>query len=119
MPRMVYQMKQSFILFTTICFIVLLSFYMINIFQNKLFLSNIVKLKYYNLQLKVYKQDLINYIKTHTKQEIENFKLNDNRIDLKIIEETKTKKFIKYYVVLDVIDEPVRDVFYIKKARRD
>ena len=111
---MVYKMKRSFILLVTLGFVLLLSLYMINIIENKTLLSNIVKLKYLNLQLQSYKQNIIQYIQSHTDAEIENLKLNDNRYILNITKEMDNNKTI-YTVELKASFEPIRDIFMIEK----
>ncbi len=90
-------MKRSFVLLVTLGFITLLMLYMINIIENKTILSNIIKLKYLNIQTKIYIKKIKEYILDHNDQEIQAFKLNDNRFNLNIakIDTNSTKYFIE------------------------
>ena len=90
-------MKKSFVLLITLSFITLLMLYMINIVENKTILSNIIKLKYLDLQVKIYLKDIKEYIKTHNNDQIQTYNLNDPRFDLnitKIDDHNKTKYFL-------------------------
>jgi len=90
-------MKRSFVLLITLSFLTLLMLYMINIVENKTILSNIIKLKYLDLQSKIYLKDIKEYIKSHNDDQIQAYNLNDSRFDLNIIkiDDNKTKYFIE------------------------
>ena len=107
-------MKKSFVLLVTLGFLVLLMLYMINIIENKTILSNIVKLKYLNLQAKIYQKKIKEYIQTHNDTDLTSFDLNDNRFDLKIIKVDENNQTF-YKVKLKVKSEPIQKYLIIYK----
>lgn len=96
--------KKSFALFTTIILVTLFSILSISIMQTHTLSSNINKLKYLNLQANIHMKYIQNFIKTHTKNEIEQLKINDARFSIIINSISSNNKTI-YNVQIETIDD--------------
>lgn len=100
--------KKSFALLVTIFLVLLLAFFSLRIIENNLFLSNLNKLKYLNLQGNIHMDYIKDFINTKSKYEIDNFSLDDDRFNLELIKKDEDNKTI-YYIYLNTKDKtPIR-----------
>jgi len=100
--------KKSFALFITIFMVVLFGLLSYKIVENNIFSSNLNKLKYLHLQANIHLQNIKEYISLHNTQEIEDFKLNDDRYILKIVPKNENSTTV-YYISLETLgDTPIR-----------
>ena len=99
------RMKRSFALLTTILLVILFSFISIRIVETNLFSSNLNKLKYLHLQATIHIDVIIEYIKTHTNEEIIEYKnsWNDERFSINIIQDDSNSSV--YYTSIETVDE--------------
>ncbi|VAY88054.1 hypothetical protein MNB_ARC-1_756 [hydrothermal vent metagenome] len=97
-------MKKSFALFITIILVTLFATLSISIVETKTISTNIDTLKYLYLQSNMHLHYIKKYIQTHTKQEIKDFKLNDQRFTTNIILEDENNKTI-YYIYIKTKDD--------------
>ena len=104
MPELDNKMKSSFALVSTIIIVVLLSLYSLSILKNNTLFSNINTHKYLHLQAKMHMEKIKNFINTHDDEAINNFSLNDNRYNMKIVK-TDFENSVRYHVSLDTADE--------------
>ncbi len=78
------RLKSSFALLLTISSLGFFSYLSITILETKNISSTIDSYKYLHLQANIHLEYIKKYILTHTKDEINNFKLKDNRFDVQI-----------------------------------
>jgi hypothetical protein len=97
-------MKRSFILISSIIIVLLLSLYSLTILKNNTLFSNINTHKYLHLQGRIHMEKLKNFINTHNDTQINNFSLNDNRYNMKIVK-TITESSVLYHVSLETYDD--------------
>ncbi|MBI3874239.1 MAG: hypothetical protein HY307_04490 [Arcobacter sp.] len=79
--------KGGFSLLTTLIVMTVFAYLSISIIQNQAFSSQIDKLKYLEIQSKIHLQNYEKYILTHQKDEILQYKPDDNRFNFKILVE--------------------------------
>lgn len=103
MPEVDHKMRSSFALITTILLVVFLSFYSLNILKTKTLFSNINTHKYLYLQARVHMKKIEDFIKSHTKQQINDFNLTDTRYNMQIVTKNENNK-TKYHVSLETVD---------------
>jgi len=102
--------KRGFLLLSVIILMVTFSYLSISIIQNQTFSSQIDKLKYLAIQAKIHMDKVENFIdKTNNELEILNYKLGDERFDLKIKSEQQdtNSSQITYHITVKSKDEPV------------
>ena len=102
--------KRGFLLLSVIILLVTFSYLSISIIQNQTFSSQIDKLKYLEIQAKIHMGKIEKYInETNNELEILNYKLNDERFDLKIKSEQRdtNSSQITYHITVKSKDEPV------------
>lgn len=100
--------KKAFALFITISLILSMFLFTYAIVERNVFLSNLNKLKYMNLQANIHFDYVEKYIQEHTKQEIEKLQLKDDRFNLQIESKEENNK-LYYYVIIEAKDAiPVR-----------
>lgn len=95
-------MKKGYALLISLLLITLISFIAINILQNKAFFSQLITLKYLELQGKIHQGKAQEYYKNHNT--LDGFVLDDKRFVLhsELIEDNKTIFYI------EAINEPIR-----------
>ncbi|MEA3315751.1 MAG: hypothetical protein U9Q30_07855 [Campylobacterota bacterium] len=91
--------RKSFALITTMILIVILGTFSLQLIQNNIFVTNLNKLKYLELQAQIYMRDIKDFISTSTDIEISNFILNDNRFKVKIIKIDDINSSIYYFTI--------------------
>lgn len=98
--------KKSYILFTTIILVYILSIFTIDIIQNKVFATNLNKLKYLHLQALIHMDKIKQNIKILAEEDINKLMLNDDRFYLNIKKDSIDED--KYYISIKSKDENVR-----------
>ncbi len=102
--------KRGFLLLSVIILMVTFSYLSISIIQNQTFSSQIDKLKYLEIQAKIHMGKIEKYInETNNELEILNYKLGDERFNLKIKSEQldTNSSQITYHITVKSKDEPV------------
>ena len=103
-------MKKGYALFITLFLVVILSFLSIQILQNKAFFSELISLKYLELQATIYQKKSIEYFNIH--KNFENFSLRDDRFIFlyNLNNETNTT-----YFYIQAKEKPLRLVYTIQE----
>jgi len=99
------RLKKSFALLTTILLVILFSFLSIRMVETNLMSSNLNKLKYLHLQSTIHMDTIIEYVKTHTNEEITEYKStwNDDRFSIMITTDESNSSI--YYISIEISDE--------------
>jgi len=98
-------MKRSYILLSTLLFVVIFSIFSINMAETNLYSSNLNKLKYLYLQTNIHMKNIKLFIKTHNHTQIINLKLDDKRYNLRITFVILKKDNILYNVFIKTKDD--------------
>jgi len=93
---------KAFGLISVLVLLVVFSYTSIFIIQNKTFSSNINKLKYLEIQAKIYLYNIQN------SNDIKNYILNDDKFLLDIQEEDYNSTNFLYYITIKAKNEPLR-----------
>ncbi len=99
------RLKKSFALLTTILLVILFSFISIRMVETNLLSSNLNKLKYLHLQATIHIDTIIEYVQTHTNEEIIDYQnsWNDEQFSISIIKEDSNSSI--YYISIETVDE--------------
>jgi type II secretory pathway pseudopilin PulG len=108
--------KGGFSILATLIVVLIFSYLSISIINNQTFTSQIDKLKYLEIQSSLHILNLENFIKTHSKDEILNYKLTDDRFILQTTYDDNNGSLIKnYYIKVSSKNDNVSICKTIKK----
>ena len=99
------RLKKSFALLTTILLVILFSFVSIRMVETNVMSSNLNKLKYLHLQANIHKDTIIEYIKTHTDEEIIEYENSWNNEQFSIMITKDESNSSIYYISIESSDE--------------
>jgi hypothetical protein len=100
--------KRGFAIITTIFLVLLFSLFSYKIVENNIFSSNLNKLKYLHLQANYHLEYIKNYIIINNETQIDNFILNDDRYQLKIVKKNENNDEVYYISLKTADDTPIR-----------
>ena len=101
--------KPAYALLITMFLVVLFGIFSLSIIENNTFSQNLNKLKYLHLQAKIYMDSIIVYINNSSDEDINNFNLNDDRYEVKILKKVDEDNLTKYYITIQTVDDtPLR-----------
>jgi hypothetical protein len=96
--------KKSFALFLTIIALVSFSYLSLSILETNSISSNIDKLKYLHLQANIHLKYIKKYISSHSKEEIKNFNLSDERFNISIKSIEENNNTTTYHISINTKD---------------
>ena len=104
MSKLDIKIKKSFTLLITIVLITLFSILSISILQTQTISTNINKIKFLQLRANIIMNDIVKYIQTHNKAQINSFIIVDKNFDINITNTIDNNKTI-YNIEIKTKDE--------------
>lgn len=107
--------KKGFLILSVIILVVAFSYLSITIIQNQTFSSQVDKLKYLEIQGKIYMDTYLKYIhETNNEGLILNYRIDDARFNCKVesehLQDVNGSEIINYHITIEAKEEPIRFV---------